>query len=94
MMSGMANVNGQVDFLDWLTWPANLLLRLGAFVASWFVSVDTPSFGVIQMMVATLVLAAVLFLIVYLQSLTDPWRSRSAAIDPVSGTEHLKPPNE
>ncbi|MBO0755920.1 MAG: hypothetical protein J2P54_08670 [Bradyrhizobiaceae bacterium] len=88
----MANV--QDDFLDWLTWPASLLLRLGAFVASWFVSADTPSFAVIQMMVATLVLAAVLFVIVYLQSLTDSWRSRSAAIDPVSGTEHLKPPNE
>jgi membrane protein YdbS with pleckstrin-like domain len=64
------------DLLDWLTWPANLLLKLGAVVASWFVSADVPSFGVIQMMVATLVLAAVLFVIVYSQSLTDYLRSR------------------
>jgi hypothetical protein len=75
----MPSVNGQDDFLDWLTWPANLLLRLGAFVASWFVSADAPSFGVIQMMIATLVLAAVLFMIIYLQSLADFWRSRRKA---------------
>lgn len=79
MMCPMANVNGQANFLDWLTWPATLLLRLGAVVASWFVSADMPSFAVIQMMVATLVLAAVLFLIVYLQLLADSWRSRRKA---------------
>jgi hypothetical protein len=62
--------------LDWLTWPANVLLWAGAVVASWFVSEDAPSFIVIQMMVSTLVLAAVVSLIVYLQWLTDLWRSR------------------
>jgi hypothetical protein len=62
--------------LDWLTWPATVLLRAGAVVAGWIVSEDAPSFVVIQMMVATLVLAAVVALIVYLQSLTEYWRSR------------------
>ena len=61
--------------LDWLTWPATVLLRAGAVVAGWIVSEDAPSFVVIQMMVATLVLAAVVALIVYLQSLTEYWRS-------------------
>jgi hypothetical protein len=30
--------------VDWLTWPADLLLSVGGIVASWFVSKDTPSF--------------------------------------------------
>ena len=62
--------------LDWVTWPATVLLRAGAVVAGWIVSEDAPSFVVVQMMVATLVLAAAVTFIVYLQSLTDYWRSR------------------
>jgi len=54
---------------DWLTWPADLLLGIGAIVASWFVSEDKPNFVVIQMMVATLVLAAIVGMLVYGQSL-------------------------
>jgi membrane protein YdbS with pleckstrin-like domain len=66
---------GNAAMLDWLTWPANLLLSAGGAVASLFVSKNVLSFGVIQMMVATLVLAAVITLIVYSQSLVDYWRS-------------------
>jgi hypothetical protein len=62
--------------LDWLTWPATVLLRAGAVVAGWIVGEDAPSFAVVQMMIATLVLAAVVTFIVYLQSLTEYWRSR------------------
>ena len=62
--------------LDWLSWPADLLLNAGGFVASWFVSKDAPSFVVIQMMVATLVLAALVSMFVYWQSLVEYWRSR------------------
>ena len=62
--------------LDWLTWPADVLLAVGSVVASLFVSKDAPSFVVIQMMVATLVLAAFVALIVYWQALADYWRSR------------------
>jgi len=61
--------------LDRLTWPADLLLNAGGFVASWFVSKDLPSFVVIQMMVATLVLAAIVSAIVFWQSLVEYWQS-------------------
>jgi|HubBroStandDraft_6_1064221.scaffolds.fasta_scaffold705622_2 hypothetical protein len=61
--------------LDWLTWPADLLLGAGGAVASLFVSPDEPSFVLIQMMVATLVLAAIVCLIVWSQSLVDYFRS-------------------
>ena len=44
--------------LDWLTWPADQLLRIGGIVAGWFFSKDATSFTVVQMMFATLVLAA------------------------------------
>ena len=62
--------------LDWLSWPADLLLNAGGVVASWFVSKDAPSFVVIQMMIATLVLAAVVSACVYWQSLVEYWQSR------------------
>jgi hypothetical protein len=53
--------------LDWLSWPADLLLYAGGVVASWFVSKDASSFVVIQMMIATLVLAALVSAVVYWQ---------------------------
>ena len=57
--------------LDWLTWPADLLLDAAAVVVSLFVSKDSTNFGVIQMMTAVLLLAAVVSLIVYWQSLVQ-----------------------
>jgi hypothetical protein len=62
--------------LDWLTWPADLLLNAGAHVASWFVGEDATSFSLIQMMFATLVLAAVVATCVYWRSLVEYWQSR------------------
>jgi membrane protein YdbS with pleckstrin-like domain len=62
--------------LDWLSWPADLLLNAGAVVASWFVSKDATNFALVQMMVATLVLAAVVTAFVYWQSLVEYWKSR------------------
>jgi hypothetical protein len=38
--------------LDWLTWPANLLLSIGGWAASWFLSRDATNFDV-QMMFAS-----------------------------------------
>ncbi len=61
--------------LDWLTWPADLLLSAGALVASCFISEDEPSFVVIQMMAATMVLAALVASIVYFQSVIEICRS-------------------
>ena len=65
--------------LDWLTWPADLLLSTGGYVASWFFSKDATSFVVVQMMFATLVLAAIMSLIVYWQTLFGYLRSRRKA---------------
>ena len=62
--------------LDWLLWPADELLSAGGYFASWFASKDTPGFLLLQMMMATLVLAAIVSLIVYWQSLVDYFRSR------------------
>ena len=62
--------------LDWLTWPADALLYAGGAVAGLFVSKDATSFVVIQMMVATLVLAALVSAIVCWQSLAEFWRAR------------------
>lgn len=59
--------------LDWL---ADFLLNAGAAVASWFVSKDATNFVVLQMMVATLVLAAIVSVMVYWQSLVEYWKSR------------------
>jgi hypothetical protein len=61
--------------LDWLTWPADQLLWLGGVVAGWFFSKDATSFTVVQMMVATLVLAALVALLVFWQSLLEYCRS-------------------
>ena len=62
--------------LDWLLWPADALLSAGGYVASWFASKDAPGFVLIQMMMATFVLAAAVSLIVHGQSLVDNCRSR------------------
>jgi hypothetical protein len=61
--------------LDWLTWPADQLLRIGGVVAGWFFSKDAISFTVVQMMFATLVLAVFLALLVFWQSLVEYVRS-------------------
>ena len=61
--------------LDWLTRPADWLLSAGGFVASWFFSKDATSFTVVQMMFATLMLAAFLSLIVFWQTLVEYLRS-------------------
>ena len=61
--------------IDWLTWPADLLLSAGGWVASWFVSRDASSFVVVQMMVATLVLGAFVAAIVYWETLLEYCRA-------------------
>jgi len=55
--------------IDWLTWPAELLLSAGGIVAAWFVNKDTPSFVALQMGFAVLVLAAIVCLIAFFQTL-------------------------
>jgi hypothetical protein len=61
--------------LDWLTWPADQLLRIGGVVAGWFLGKDATSFTIVQMGFATLVLAAFVALIVFWQALVKYCRS-------------------
>ena len=63
------------DVGDWLSWPADLLLKAGGWLASWFFDKDAESFIVEQMMFATLVLGAVVALIVYWQTVVQYWES-------------------
>jgi hypothetical protein len=42
------------DLIDWLTWPADQLLRMGGVVAAWFFSEDATGFTLVQMGFATL----------------------------------------
>ena len=63
--------------VDWLTWPAELVLNAGGIVASWFVSKDSISFVTLQMGFALVVLAAIVSLFAYLPALVGYWRSRS-----------------
>ena len=55
--------------IDWLTWPAELVLSAGGIVASWFVGRDSLSFVALQMGFAVLVLAAIVCLIAFFQTL-------------------------
>lgn len=66
-----------VDWLTWLTWPAELILSAGGIVTSWFVSRDSPSFEALQMGFASLVLAAIVSLFAFLPTSIGYWRSRS-----------------
>lgn len=68
--------------LDWLARPADWLLSAGGFVASWFFDENATSFTVVQMMFATVVLAAFVFLIVFWQTLVGYWRSPPSAHSP------------
>ncbi len=63
------------DVGDWFSWPADVLLNMGGWVASWFFDKDAASFTVEQMMFATLVLAAIVALIVYWETVVEYWRS-------------------
>jgi hypothetical protein len=79
--------------LDWLTWPADQLLRIGGLVAGWFFSKDATSFTVVQMMFATIVLAAFVALIVCWQRLLEYAGRSGRPADPksVSTLERLPP---
>jgi hypothetical protein len=61
--------------MDWLTWPADQLLRIAGVVAGWFFDKGAVSFTVVQMMFATIVLAAFVALLVCWQSLIGYCRS-------------------
>ena len=59
------------DLIEWLTWPADQLQRMGGVVAAWFFSEDATGFTLVQMGFATLVLAALVALFVFWQTLVE-----------------------
>ena len=73
----LTRIAPEAIMVDWLTWPAELVLSAGGIVASWFVSRDSLSFVALQMGFALLVLAAVVSLFAYLPASVGYWRSRS-----------------
>ena len=64
------------NMVDWLTWPAELLLSAGGIIADWFAGKNTPSFLALQIGFAMLVLAAIVSLFAFLPVLVGNWRSR------------------
>jgi len=65
--------------VDWLTWPADLLLSAGGVLAGWFASKGTPSYTALRMGFGVLVLATIVSLLAYLPSLIGYLRSRRAS---------------
>ena len=59
-----------------IEWLANWLSQAGGVVASWFVSKDAPDFDFFGGLMAVLVLAALVSVIVFWQTLIEYWRSR------------------
>jgi len=62
--------------VDWLTWPAELLMSAGGIVASWFANKNAPSFLALQTGFSMLVLAAIVVLFAFVPVLIGNWRSR------------------
>jgi predicted MFS family arabinose efflux permease len=64
------------DWTDWLTWPADVLLGVAGVVASWVLGRNAPAFPILQMMLATLLLAAVVLVIVCWRPVAEYLRMR------------------
>jgi hypothetical protein len=58
---------------DWLSWPADALLNMGGWIASWFFDKNAIGFPLEEMMFATIVLAAIIVLIVYWEAVIGYW---------------------
>jgi hypothetical protein len=85
------------DLSDWLSWPADVLLNVGGWIASWFFDKNAIGFPLEEMMFATLVLAAIIALIVYWDAVIGYWEAQSrhpTSRHPPSGTprETASPP--
>ena len=57
-----------------LTWLLRPLLLLAAVIAGWFVAEDAANFGVIQMVVAVLLIAALVAFAAFWEAMLDWWR--------------------
>ena len=59
-----------------LSWLLRPILLLAAVVAGWFVAEEAPNFGVVQMVVAVFLIAALVGLAAFWEALMDWTRRR------------------
>ncbi|MCC7253711.1 MAG: hypothetical protein IT540_17780 [Hyphomicrobium sp.] len=59
-----------------LSWLIRPLLFLAAIIASWFVAEDAANFGVVQMVVAVLLIAGLVALAAFWEGVVEWWRER------------------
>jgi hypothetical protein len=57
-----------------LTWLLRPLLLLAAVIAGWFVAEDAANFGIIQMVIAVLLIAALVAFAAFWEAMLDWWR--------------------
>lgn len=63
-----------MPILSWLIRP---LLIVAAVIAGWFVAEDAPNFGIVQMVIAVLLIAALVALAAFWETLAEQWKERS-----------------
>lgn len=59
-----------------LSWLIRPILVLAAAIAGWFVAEEAPNFGVVQMVVAVFLIAALVGLAAFWEALIELWRER------------------
>jgi hypothetical protein len=57
-----------------LSWLLRPILLLAAVIAGWFVAEDAANFGIIQMVVAVLLIAALVAIAAFWEAMLDWWR--------------------
>jgi len=62
-----------MPILSWLLRP---LLLLAAIIAGWFVAEEAPNFGVVQMVVAVFLIAALVALAAFWEAVMERLRER------------------
>lgn len=64
-----------MPILSWLIRP---ILIVAAVIAGWFVAEEAPNFGVVQMVVAVFLIAALVGLAAFWEALLEQWRERNS----------------
>jgi hypothetical protein len=59
-----------------LSWLLRPILLLAAVIAGWFVAEEAPNFGVVQMVVAVVLIAALVGIAAFWEALRDRARGR------------------
>lgn len=64
-----------MPIISWLIRP---ILFLAAIIAGWFVASDAPNFSIVQMAIAVLLIAGIVAIAAFWESLADWFRDRKA----------------